>query len=141
MFSADSAFFHLFSFLFIYFSSFVCILIGSDSTCYQHCINMNTQCKLISSLFHEQLNYLLAALNIIAYSVDDLTILTDLRCLFMDVVCHHHHHLHRSAAASTATTTNPFSSPVKFSCLISVLKGILDVFCYQICWFFLINIR
>ena len=132
MFPADLAFFYLFSFLFIYFRSLICISTNLSSICCQCCVNMNMQCKLVPLSLYEQLNHLLVTLNTVACGVGDLTTLAGLGCLFMSAVCHHCHHLYCSAAAPAATI-NPFSSPAEFSHLISALKSILGVLCYHVC--------
>ena len=143
MFSVDLAFFHLFSFLFIYFNSLVYALADPGSTCCQCCINMNAQCELVPLPLYGQLNCLLAALDAIAHSTGDPTILTGLECLFMGMLCCHCHHFHHSTITSAVTVTaaNPFSSSAKFSHLILTFEGILDVLCYQVCWSFLIEVR
>ena len=136
-------FFHLFSFLFIYFSSLVYTLANSGSTYYQHCINMNMQCKLISLPFHKQLNYLFTVSDIIAYSINNSTILANLKYLFINIICYHHHYLCCFTAASTVITltVNLFSFSAEFSHLILAFKDILNVFHYQIYWFFLIKAK
>ena len=140
---ADLTFLCSFSSLLIYFSGFVCILAGSDSTHYQCCINMNMQCKLVSSPLYEQLNHILAVSDVIACSTGNLTTLAGLRCSFVGAVCHHRHCLRCSAAApaAAAPATNPFSPPAEFSHLILALKDIFNVLCYQVCWSFLIKTR
>ena len=139
---ADLTFFHSFSSLFIYFNNLIYASADPGSTHCQHCINMNAQCKLILSLFYKQLNCVLAASDIIAHSMGDSMTLIGLEHLFVGIMHHHHHCLCCSTASAPATTViNPFSSPAKFSHLVSVFKGILNILCYQICWSFLIEVK
>ena len=137
------SFFLLLQLILIYFSSFVCASAGLGSTHYQYCVHMNMKCKQVPLPLHKQLNCLLAASNTVAHSTGNPTTLTGLGRLFMGAVRHHCHCLRCSttAPAAAATAANPFSSLAKFSCLVSALKGILDVLCYQICWSFLIEAR
>ena len=130
MFSADLAFFCLFSFLFIYFSSLVCVSADLGSIYCQYYANMNIQCELVSLPFHRQLNYLLSALNAIAHGMGDPTTLAGLKHLFVGTVYCHHHYLCYSAAA--AFVINLFNPSAEFSHLILAFKDILNILCYQI---------